>query len=183
MYTMQKKQLIIFGGILLIVILFIVGKIIFFTDNEDTTNVDRNDEFTLPTSPQATTAFRNVLNDTLLNIKTNESEILMNDPRKIQTTTELGSGIYSLTPIEKTTPLSFDIVFNEENGSFAIGLTEEPIAQARREAEMYLQQQLNISSEQMCQLNIFVGVPYKVNTFYSGRNLGLSFCPNSVSLE
>jgi len=115
-------------------------------------------------------------------IETPGGAVLMSDPREIEETSAMGSGIFSLTTLENINPYSFGVIFNETNGSFAIGLEKEPIAQARRDAEAYMKRTLGVSEEDMCLLNIFVGVPFRVNEFYSGKNLGLSFCPGSVSL-
>jgi len=118
----------------------------------------------------------------LLAIETPQGTVSMDDPRQMEETSAMGSGIFSLTTLDNTNPYNFGIIFNEKNGSFAIGLEKEPIAQARLDAEAYIQRALGISKEDMCLLNVFVGVPYSVNEFFSGKNLGLSFCPGSVSL-
>lgn len=120
---------------------------------------------------------------TPLRIETPRGEVMLNDPRELEDTVAMGAGIFSLTTLENLNPVSFGVIFNETNGSFAIGLEKEPIAQARLEAEVYMQIALGLSADDMCSLNIFVGVPYSINKFYSGQNLGLSFCPGSVSLE
>ena len=65
---------------------------------------------------------------------------------------------------------------------FNIGLYQEPIGQVRRAAEQYLLNTLGISSDEACTLKYMVSVPDKVNSVYSGENLGFSFCPGAVQL-
>jgi len=113
----------------------------------------------------------------------NDRAASISDPRLLATTEDIGSGLYSITSLENETTTTFGIVFNENNGSFAIGLEVEPIAQTRLDAEVHLMQILKISEKELCLLNVFVGVPDRVNSFLSGRNLGVSFCPGAVPLE
>ena len=65
---------------------------------------------------------------------------------------------------------------------FNIALLQEPVGSTREEMEQYLMARLSISQTQMCQLNYMVSVPDHVNSFYSGQNLGFSFCPGATAL-
>lgn len=65
---------------------------------------------------------------------------------------------------------------------FNIGLYAEPIGQVRRDAEQYLLTTLGVSQDAACALKYMVSVPDKVNSYYSGQNLGFSFCPGAVQL-
>jgi hypothetical protein len=65
---------------------------------------------------------------------------------------------------------------------FNISLLQEPIGEARKQAEQYLMAMLGISQAQMCQLQYMVSVPWTVNAEYSGENLGFSFCADAVTL-
>lgn len=65
---------------------------------------------------------------------------------------------------------------------FNIALLQEPIGPIRLEAEQYLMNRLGIPQSQMCQLDYMVSVPDKVNSQFSGLNLGFSFCPGAVVL-
>ena len=72
------------------------------------------------------------------------------------------------------------IVYVASDQSFTISLEKEPLLQTRLDAEMYLMQMLGISKRDMCLLRYSVLVPNDVNEFYSGRNLGFSFCPGAT---
>lgn len=65
---------------------------------------------------------------------------------------------------------------------FNIALLEEPIGSARGEMEQYLMARLGITQDQACRLNYMVSVPDRVNSAFSGRNLGFSFCPGATVL-
>lgn len=65
---------------------------------------------------------------------------------------------------------------------FNVGLYAEPIGQVRIEAEQYLLNMLGITEEEACTLKYMVSVPNNVNSYYSGQNLGFSFCPGAVKL-
>ena len=65
---------------------------------------------------------------------------------------------------------------------FNIALLQEPIGSVREEAQQYLMQHLGISQDQMCRLNYMVSVPDRVNSQFSSKNLGFSFCPGATVL-
>jgi hypothetical protein len=77
---------------------------------------------------------------------------------------------------------NFTVFFDTEAQSFAISLTAEPIGEARRAAEAFLEQTLGIGPTQMCQLRAYVGTTYWVNELYDDKNLGFSFCPGATAL-
>lgn len=84
-------------------------------------------------------------------------------------------------PTATTTP-PYVIAYIAATQYFNIALMQEPIGQTRRDAEQYLMARLGISETQMCKLNYMVSVPDRVNTSFSGRNLGFSFCPGAIAL-
>ncbi len=65
---------------------------------------------------------------------------------------------------------------------FNIALLQEPIGSVRLQAEQYLMNRLGITQAQMCQLDYMVSVPDRVNSQFSGLNLGFSFCPGATVL-
>lgn len=65
---------------------------------------------------------------------------------------------------------------------FNIALLQEPIGSTRSEMEQYLMAHLGITQDQACRLNYMVSVPNRVNSAFSGRNLGFSFCPGAAVL-
>lgn len=76
----------------------------------------------------------------------------------------------------------FQTFYFEFDDSITISLQTEPLLLARSMAEEALLARLNLSKEVICTLKINVTVPAQVNEQYSGINLGLSFCPNSIPL-
>lgn len=97
---------------------------------------------------------------------------------------ELPSGTYyQLTRNIETqgADAQFDIQYGTDN-SIQIVLVKEPLKDARLAAEASLRTFFPLANDQLCALNIDVGVPVKVNDVFSGKNLGLSFCPGAVKL-
>jgi hypothetical protein len=77
---------------------------------------------------------------------------------------------------------NFNVYYNSGPQSFTITLTKEPIGQARFAMEQFMLRTLGITEQQMCNLNYLVGVTIYVNSQYTGKNLGFSFCPGATVL-
>lgn len=75
----------------------------------------------------------------------------------------------------------FDIVYGTDS-SISIGLFKEPLGAVRFAAETELKSLLRLDNATLCTLKVSVAVPNSVNSFYSGKNLGLSFCPGATKL-
>lgn len=76
----------------------------------------------------------------------------------------------------------FSVYYNGKPQSFTITLTAEPIGTARLHMEQFMLTTLGVSQSQLCNLNYLVGVTRYVNSQYTGRNLGFSFCPGATKL-
>jgi hypothetical protein len=76
----------------------------------------------------------------------------------------------------------FKVVYFSKEQAFAIGLTQEPIGQARHDAEQFMLSTLGISEADLCNINYYIGTDDEVNPTYAGKNLGFSFCPGAVAL-
>ncbi len=111
--------------------------------------------------------------------------ITINDVRTRPETYHMGNGTYSLTGFMNNTPQTqFNITFTEADGSFAVALIREPLAESRKAAEVFLQEELGVEPEALCELNIFVGVPGSINQALTVEgNLGISYCPGAFPLE
>jgi hypothetical protein len=75
------------------------------------------------------------------------------------------------------------ITYDHSIQFFKIVLLQNPLSGARRDAETYLKQTLDISDEQLCRLNYFVTTPSAVNPVYSGLDIKFSSCQDSVTLR
>lgn len=75
----------------------------------------------------------------------------------------------------------YNILYVAADQSFTIALLQEPIGDSRRQAESALQNSLGISESDMCNLRYRVLVSHSVNSYYSGKNLGFSFCPDAIA--
>ncbi len=77
---------------------------------------------------------------------------------------------------------AYQIIYFENGSGFLLSIFEEPIGENRLKAEEELRTTLRLSDAQLCKLSIEVAVSDDANEAYSGRNLGLSFCPGAVPL-
>ncbi len=75
----------------------------------------------------------------------------------------------------------FGILYGTDS-SIAVGLLAEPLGASRLHAETALRKLLQLPDSQICALNVTVMVPPSVSDVYAGTNVGLSFCPNAVTL-
>lgn len=76
----------------------------------------------------------------------------------------------------------YNLYYNSPEQSFTIELTKEPIGQTRLAMEQFMLATLGISQTEMCSLNYYVGVTLNVNSQFTGKNLGFSFCPGATVL-
>ena len=77
---------------------------------------------------------------------------------------------------------AFHILFFEDGAGFLVSLLKEPLRDVRAQAEAELRSTLQLSDSELCKLNIDVAVARDVNDRFSGKNLGLSFCPGAIEL-
>lgn len=93
-----------------------------------------------------------------------------------------GGPYYYLIPDPLDGTLAYQISYGQGDSKITIGLFKEPLGQTRLSAEEKLRTFFPLTNDELCALQIEVLVPVGVNSFYAGKNLGLSFCPNSVVL-
>jgi hypothetical protein len=74
------------------------------------------------------------------------------------------------------------ITYLSDTKYFNVVISQEPIGEARVQAERYLMQFLRLTQDQMCALDYTVSVLNSVNSQYAGENIGFSFCPGAVKL-
>jgi hypothetical protein len=75
----------------------------------------------------------------------------------------------------------FHVVYFKKDQTFLITLLSQPVSNARDLAENEFLKQLEVDIGQACSLKVTVRVPYSVDSDLSGKDYGLSFCPNAVS--
>lgn len=77
---------------------------------------------------------------------------------------------------------NFTITYLENERAFIIALTEEPLREAREDAEQFLLATLGVSRDALCSLNYFLSTDEYTNAQLAGANLKFSFCPGAVTL-
>lgn len=76
----------------------------------------------------------------------------------------------------------YQILYYPQNSGILISLFSEPLGPVRLAAESALRAALRLSDSQLCGLTVDVRTTADVSDTYSGRNLGLSFCPGATVL-
>jgi hypothetical protein len=76
----------------------------------------------------------------------------------------------------------FTIWFDAKDSVFFVQLLEQPIATARREAELYLSNVLNITPKELCGLEYYMSVLKNVDERFAGQHLQFSLCSGSQNL-
>lgn len=92
-------------------------------------------------------------------------------------------GIYVIGSLEQEIGDQYKIYYFDFDGSITVSLLSEPLALSRKLAEEELKESLGMTEGQLCDAVVVVNTPAFISDPYSGRDLGLSFCPGSVSLE
>ncbi|MFA5877192.1 MAG: hypothetical protein WC880_02390 [Candidatus Paceibacterota bacterium] len=82
-----------------------------------------------------------------------------------------------------TAESAYEILYSPEGTFFIVVILKEPIGEVRRIATKNLIEKLGISNADVCTLVADVNVPYFVNEFYSGKNLGFPGCPSAEKFE
>ena len=99
----------------------------------------------------------------------------------------VNAGYYSLGyPVSQatvgTSTPPYLIMYIAATQFFTIELLQEPIGETRTQVELYLEQHLGLTPDDLCKLNYTLSVPVSVNKIYAGKNLGFSFCPGATIL-
>ena len=110
------------------------------------------------------------------------SAISTTDFRKLTQVVTTGEGFYNLNGADPAVDLPYSILFSERDGSFTISLDSIPLDVTRERASGDFLMMLDITEEEACKLNVQVGVTYYVDEALSGKDLGLSFCPDRLPL-
>lgn len=109
-------------------------------------------------------------------IKTKSGKLEVNN--FLKKATDVGEGSYALAMTD-----DYHIVYYEPDHGFLIAINSRPAQLARLKAEAALLEILGIKKEDACTLLISLGVPYDVDPNMSGKEFGLSFCPDGILMQ
>ena len=104
------------------------------------------------------------------------------DITKLPEVLDIGDGMYSLNGTRSNAQANFSLVYSNIDNSYSIAILAEPVDLNRIEASKYFLELLQTDEVTACTLNVYVGTVAAVNENLSGKNLGLSFCPGSMTL-
>jgi len=99
--------------------------------------------------------------------------LTVNNFKNIEKVLSVGAGMYTLDP-----GLGYQIIFNENNSSFAVNITKKPVLNTRDQAVFALADALDVPVTDLCLLNIYVSTTYDFDPATSGTNLGIDICVN-----
>lgn len=99
------------------------------------------------------------------------------DPTKeaVRVDNETGNAVLAEQP-------TYSLEYFALDRTFTIALLDRNLREARIVAERDLLTRFNLTEEQACSLNVLVSTIASVSQEFSGRQLGLSFCPGRVDL-
>lgn len=144
-------------------------------------NPDQNSSGTTSAATTTINPLPNVPGGTI-SIFTTGGTVIIPDITKSDEAQNVGEGMYHFEAPASFPGAPFAFLYSTRNNSFSISIESKPIAQNREIASRYILSLLKISETEACRLKVLVGVPYAVDENLAGKNLGLSFCPGSVTL-
>jgi hypothetical protein len=169
--------------ILLLIIVPIVGIVVILLDqNEPPTNTSVESTTFPPSNGSGLNSDPNSQSDTIEITVDNGEVVTIDNIIKKSEAVSIGESMYSISGESYIEPKQYSLVFNQENNSFAISLDSVPLDVARQQASDDILTLLNISITEACSLNMYVGVSFALDRVFSGQNLGLSYCPDAITL-
>ncbi len=189
----MKKILIVVGILLALLLVLAIFLIIFRPSN--TTTGTPNNPVTFPTASSTSTTGTGSAVPQIISVPAQGGQQITTrnfiaNGTTIADTENQGSYLlagslgYCLpsTPCQAASSTDYNIFYDQNSGTFTVGLLKEPLGAVRHEAEVFLENTLGLSAAQLCSLNYYVGTTYTVNENYDSGNLGFSGCPGATQL-
>lgn len=187
----MNKKMVIIGGVVLVVLIALVA-VLTLLQKEQPAPIEEPTTFPTGstttsggepggTNPNARLVIKGVTGDSIITRDFLKLSTTVADPSN-EGYYQLGNH-FPLPGESATEDPNYVITYIAATQYFNVVLYKEPLARSRIEAEQYLMQTLGISRERMCFLSYTLSTPNSVNEYYTGRNLGFSFCPGSIPLE
>ncbi|MCH7535166.1 MAG: M23 family metallopeptidase [Bacteroidetes bacterium] len=119
------------------------------------------------------------------NVQLDQDKIIIESKKGTVTTNNFlkifdsdGSGSYSLAMKD-----NYHITYYRPDNGFQIAILTRSAKTGRKEAEQALIKILDITEKEACGLFVTLSVPFSIDPALSGRNYGLSFCPDGISFD
>lgn len=107
---------------------------------------------------------------------TTGTEIATADIRTLRTARHLGFGQYQLIDQLQNPDIPYAITYDDIQKVFVVALLETPIRESRDAAVVALGELLEVSNEELCQLDVTIFVPVNVHPGYENSVLKLGVC-------
>lgn len=105
----------------------------------------------------------------------------------VQSSVQITPDFYRIAEYPKGASLSsevdYSIDYSKQSNTFIVALYKYPLLDTRMRASMAFLEELQVSQEEACRMNVKVTVNSSVNVELAGDNLGFSFCPERVDLS
>ena len=115
-------------------------------------------------------------------VVTPEGKVTIADIRTLSGVADVGENMYHLEGTQNDIGAGFAILYSAADSSFSVAIEKTPISLYRERASRYFLQLFHVSESDACKLHVLVGVPAEIDSKLAGQNLGLSFCPGSITL-
>lgn len=151
-------------------------------------NLPANNPTTVPVTNGNNGGSSTTQNSDTLSLKTSDGGTIQvhnikKDPALKEDTVNRGYYYFNMqTASTSSANPPYVIEYIDSTQYFNIALMQEPIGQARQQAEVYLAAHLGVPQEELCRLNYMVTVPYSVNQYFSSIDLRFSTCPDATPL-
>ncbi|MES2135032.1 MAG: hypothetical protein V4449_02230 [Patescibacteria group bacterium] len=149
-----------------------------------TTNTQTGGNTSFPSNATGQSAISNKFE-----IATTEGGLLVSDFTKAPGVASTTGASFSLswfpgsTSATSSDNASYEIYYYPEDTFFIVVILKEPIGEVRRQATDDLKEKLGVSDKELCTLVADVNVPYFVNEFYAGKNIGFPGCTGAVKFQ
>jgi hypothetical protein len=117
-----------------------------------------------------------------ISITTQDGDVTIPDIRSLPQVKDVGNNMYHLEGTQSEADAGFALLYSAADNSFSIAIEKTPIKLYRERASLYFIDFLHINKIDACKLRVLVGVTTDMDAQLSGKNLGLSFCPDSIKL-
>jgi len=171
--------------ILIILLIVVIAAIVYLNTVRDSDSQTNNDWTTFPESsgeiPDSKSATFEIKGETgLIEVRNFFSDPLTRNDPVNDGHYQLGTYIDPYSPLPSDEPYYIEYIASTQY--FNISLLAVPVDESRMEAEQFLLNHLDLTEDQICNINYRVTVPARVSLLHAGQSLGFSFCPNAVAL-
>lgn len=176
--------------ILIIIIVLSIGWFIYTSTTDSNVNTIDDDTFTSDVGNGYVNNVDNnlsfmeldehIYNKDIMSITlTNGNTIAVKNIKNKETVSRENREIFNFAENRNEENRFYDLIYYDRYDAFQITILKQPVDQARMQAEIELSETLGIQIATLCDMRLFVRSDLEP---YKGKELGISFCRDSVEL-